>query len=351
MTNDNSSQTNPLEQSPEALADEVKQLICQHYSLDVKQIRRIFAGLGSRNWVIETAQASYFVKEFLSEEDALKGKRSIEVATHCIGRGIASPSTIANRVGETLTHLEDSGLALFTFVPGNERIDKFSVEMMTVAGLNLADTHLALSSYPTPGDDETDEWLDTDVTEITETVDEILAEIDKLERPGTFDTTSLHLLQDRKSQLASYGELIKPLRSLTRNVIHGDYGQKNLIVDHDKHLWVIDFGSADIFLPAYELGRAAFPPENFDHDDWLIRGLSLIKSYASREVLPRQDLIYSARAWLVQLLQSVYGVKQHYLKPHELQEDLDLFWLRRGKATATLFESLKHVEDSIERML
>ena len=351
MTHDKSSQADQPEQSAEAVAEAVRQFICQHYSLDIRQIRRIFAGLGSRNWIIETPQASYFVKEFLSDEDALKGKRSIEVAAHCIACGIASPATIANRAGEHLTHLEDSGLALFTYVSADERIDKFSVEMMAAAGLNLADTHLALSCYPTPGDDETDEWLNTDVTEIAETVDEILLEIYKLEQPGKFDKTSLRLLQDRKSQLASYATLIEPLRDLTRNVIHGDYGQKNLIVDHKKGLWVIDFGSANIFLPAYELGRAAFPPENFEHDDWLVCGLSMIKSYASRGVLTRQDLIYSARAWLVQLLQSVYGVKQHYLKPHELQEDLDLFWLRRGKATATLFESLEHVEASIEQML
>lgn len=351
MTNDKINQTVQPAPEAEAVAESVKQLICEHYSLDVQRIRRIFAGLGSRNWVIDTPQACYFVKEFLSAEDALKGKRSIEVATHCIGCGIASPATLANRAGEHMTLLEDAGLALFMFIPSDGHIDTFSMELMAAAGLNLAEIHLALSRYPSPGDDETDEWLDTDVTEILETVDEILLEVDKLEQPEAFDETSRRLLQDRKIQLADYTTLVAPLRGLTRSAIHGDYGQKNLIVDCKKRLWVIDFGVADIFLPAYELGRAAFPPENFEHADWLERGLSMIESYASRGMLTKNDLIYSARAWLVQLLQSVYGVKQHYLKPHELQKDLDLFWLRRGKATAMLFDSLDSVERSITEKL
>jgi homoserine kinase type II len=351
MTNNKTSEVPVQNPDADAVSESVIQLIRQHYTLDARRIRRIYAGLGSRNWVVYTPQETYFVKEFISSEDAQKGKRSIEVATHCITSGIASPSTIANRAGEHLTVLEDGGLALFSYVHSDEQIDKFSIDMMAAAGVNLADTHLALSRYPAPGEDETDEWLDMDVAEIVETVDEILGEISKLEQTSEFDEVSRRLLQDRKVQLANYGRLIEPIRNLTRGVIHGDYGQKNLIVDDTQCLWVIDFGSADIFLPAYELGRAAFPPENFDHDDWLDRGLSMIKSYASRGALTRQDLVFCARAWLVQLLQSVYGVKQHYLKPHELQEDLDLFWLRRGKATATLFESLEEVEASIERIL
>ncbi|NCE90232.1 phosphotransferase enzyme family protein [Pseudomonas sp. L13] len=326
-------------------------LIRQHYAIEALCIKRIYAGLGSRNWAIETAGESFFVKEFLSVEDTERGKISIEVTTHCIENGIISPAIKTNIDDEKVTELEEGGLAVFSFIRANEQVDKFSEDLMGAEGLNLADTHLALSSFPRPGEDETGEWLETSVAEIIETVEDLLGEIRQLEKRSEFDDISYDLLEDRKAQLQQYSVLIEPIKSLSKGVIHGDYGQKNIIVDEAGQLWVIDFGDAGVFFPSYELGRAAFPPENFDHDDWLARGLAMIKSYASRGFLQRNDLIFCARAWLVQLLQSVYGVKQHYLKPHELQHDLDLFWLRRGKATAALFKSLEEVEASIARIV
>lgn len=342
-------QLSNLQSNSEGLS--VLELIRENFLLKVQGIRRIYAGLGSRNWAVDAPNGSYFVKEFLSYEDAQRGKVSIDVATHCRTRGIASPSVLVNNDNETVTVHEGGGIALFTFIHSNERIDKFSKNYMTLMGDNLAATHLALSSYPYPGKDKTSKWLGTEVVGIVAIVDELLGKIRQLKQRSEFDNISNKLLEDRKSQLQQYANLMEPIKTLSKGVIHGDYGQKNIIVDDAEQIWLIDFADAEVFFPAYELGRAAFPPENFEHPDWLERGLKMIESYASRNVLTRNDLIFCARSWLVQLLQSVYGVKQHYLNPHELQDDLDKFWLRRGKATAILFESLEKVERAIARIV
>ena len=322
-----------------------------NYLIEPVQITRIYAGHGSRNWVVRSQNKSFFVKEFMSPEDLEKGEISIKVAMHCIDRGILSPSIVSNLRGQNITRAGDCGLTIFDYIEGDLKQDKFSERLMSESGANLADTHRALSTYSTPGEDETSEWLATDPADICVNVEDLLSRISDLPRMNEFDDISFRLLNERKRQLERYSELKSPIGDLTRSIIHGDYGQKNLIIDNDSRMWVIDFGDASIFLPAYELGRAAFPPENFEHKDWLRRGLSMVKSYGQNGFLSRQDLIFCARAWLVQLLQSVYGVKQHYITPHELQEDLDLFWIRRGKATAALFENLALVEESIAKIV
>ncbi|MFE9801569.1 hypothetical protein ACFYP6_22335 [Streptomyces goshikiensis] len=50
---------------------------------------------------------------------------------------------------------------------------------------------------------------------------------------------------------------------------------------------------------------------------------------------------------LLQLMTSLYGVKQHYLKPGLLQEDLDQFWLLRHAASQRLPENLPNVESAL----
>ncbi|MDQ2877239.1 MAG: hypothetical protein M3Y33_21485 [Actinomycetota bacterium] len=52
------------------------------------------------------------------------------------------------------------------------------------------------------------------------------------------------------------------------------------------------------------------------------------------------DIRACARVALPQLLGSLYGVKQHYLKPGLFQDDLDEFWLLRHRAAGILLSRL-----------
>ncbi len=61
---------------------------------------------------------------------------------------------------------------------------------------------------------------------------------------------------------------------------------------------------------------------------------------------PPDAIACSARVALIQLLTSLYGVKQHYLSPGLLQQDLDQFWLARHRAAKRLLEHLPDIEST-----
>ena len=128
--------------------------------------------------------------------------------------------------------------------------------------------------------------------------------------------------------------LLDGLPALTTQVLHGDYSPVNLLFDGDALTAVTDFRPPDPFLIAYDLGRMAFYPNTVTSSpDWPGAARTLIAAYL--EASPpatADDIRCCARVALLQLLTSLYGVKQHYLKPGLLQDDLDHFWLLRHRA-------------------
>ena len=65
----------------------------------------------------------------------------------------------------------------------------------------------------------------------------------------------------------------------------------------------------------------------------------------SRSSVPAIDIRACARVALLQLLGSLYGVKQHYLKPGLFPHDLDKFWLLRHRTASTLLEHLADTDE------
>lgn len=53
------------------------------------------------------------------------------------------------------------------------------------------------------------------------------------------------------------------------------------------------------------------------------------------------------RVALLQLLGSLYGVKQHYPEPGLLQDDLDAFWLLRHRAARALLDHLNETDSML----
>jgi len=103
------------------------------------------------------------------------------------------------------------------------------------------------------------------------------------------------------------------------------------------------------FLVAYEIGRIAFPPEHFAQGDWLDRGVALIAAYLDENPGAADQIRFAPTAWLVQLIRSTYGLKQHYGTPVELQAHLDRFWLERARGAETLFNELPAVMRALPR--
>ena len=111
---------------------------------------------------------------------------------------------------------------------------------------------------------------------------------------------------------------------------------------------VLDFRPPDPFLIAYEIGRVALYPQTVVlADDWLPSACGLLTAYQEEQTaVEPNDLVYSARIWLIHLMRSLYGVKEHYLEPVRLQADLDVFWIQHDASARILYDRLAEIEDA-----
>ena len=50
---------------------------------------------------------------------------------------------------------------------------------------------------------------------------------------------------------------------------------------------------------------------------------------------------------LLQLLRSLYGIKQHYMGSGLLQDDLDAFWLLRHETVSRLLANLRLIDEML----
>src|SRR5205807_5208941 len=112
---------------------------------------------------------------------------------------------------------------------------------------------------------------------------------------------------------------------------------------------VIDFRPPDPFLIAWELGRIAFDVRSVVLTaGWLGSGLELVRAYLEENPgAAEADIVFCARVALLQLMRSLYGVKNHYLKPGLLQDDLDEFWLLRHRASQAMLARLDEIEGAL----
>jgi Phosphotransferase enzyme family len=192
-------------------------------------------------------------------------------------------------------------------------------------------------------------WLAFDADRFTATVGRLLAIIEAKAGPDEFDEAARQTLRERRAQARLIPALIGDLAPLTAQVLHGDYSAVNLMFRDDQLAAVVDFGPPDPFLAACELGRIAYDPRTVTlARDWQADASRLVLAYQREHPhAAPADIAFSARAALIQLLTSLYGVKSHYLKPGLPQDGLDAFWLLRHRTAGALPDSLPAVEKSL----
>jgi homoserine kinase type II len=185
-----------------------------------------------------------------------------------------------------------------------------------------------------------------DPQEQVRTIDQLLGVIASLPKHAEFDEAAERTLHERRAMLWQIPALTAMLPPLTTQILHGDYSLVNLMFSRDALVAVVDFQPPSAFLIAYELGRIAFTPQVIvNASDWLDRACLLVGAYLTENPqVSTDDVVYSGRVALLQLLKSLYGVKEHYLNEGLLQADLDAFWLYRHQAAQTLLECLDRIE-------
>ena len=242
----------------------------------------------------------------------------------------------------------DLAFTLFEYVSGTTSHEMLSIDQMAEAGRVLGEIHRHFNRVKTERTPTTAKWLNFNEGEKTQEVDRYLKTIEHKEKRDNFDERTYGLLLKRKELLKEVPKILNRISNLTTQVIHNDYGGPNLLFKGAKLAAVIDFNPPTPFLISYEIGRVALPPENLTLSDWREKTVVLVEEYCKANEVDLKDIFFAPHMWLVQLIGSTYGVKQHYINPLELQSELDNFWFRRAHAAELILENIKNLEKSFE---
>lgn len=316
------------------------------YGLTVCAITQLPIGQGTVNYRADCNGRQVFVKSYPGGTDLPAEREAITLAGLALAAGIPGAAVLPNQDGDVIDTGGSLALSVWEWMPG-QVITRLSPAQLAAAGTTLGRIHALFADRPTPATaPAVQQWRGIDVDGLAVTIDQLLDIIAERVRTGVadpFDVDAQRTLLERRAMLARIPDLLADLPAdLTVQVLHGDYSPVNLLFTGDELSAVLDFRPPEPFLLAYDLGRMAFYPNTVtEGGNWLDAAVTLIGAYReAHPAVPSVDVRACGRVALLQLLKSLYGVKQHYLKPGLFQHDLDAFWLIRHQAATTLLSEL-----------
>ena len=327
-------------------------ILAEDYGMKVTEVARLPIGQGTVNYRVTWRGHRYFVKHYPHETDLDAEARAIELTNTAARYGVPTPTLVRTREDQVLSRHGIAAVSVWEWIDGHTITGGFTSAQQEAAGEALGRIHRAFAAHPDSAkpSPELDAWLHPDLAGIETTIEDLLNRIAQRGHRDDFDHTAEQTLTERRHALRRVPALLDGLPTLTTQVLHGDYSAVNLLFNADHLTAVTDFRPPVPFLIAYELGRIAFDPRTVVLDeDWITSASRLVGSYLRTNTTVRGDDVRAcARVALLQLLTSLYGVKQHYRKPGLLQKDLDDFWLLRHRASTRLLRHLDQAEAALE---
>ena len=328
-------------------APRLAETIATHYRRDVRSVARIPKGMGAINWLVRTSEGDCFLKQYPPNADLAAEAAGLALSQEARAAGVPAPLVIPSGAGDLLWSNSDLGLALFEYLPGTTSGVPLSCPEMAQAGRTLGRLHAGLRDRSGLRDAAA-EWLALDARRKGAAFERYLGVIESRKEPDEFDRRTVPFLHRRLALLPKAAALLSSLPPLARQVVHGDYGIWNILFRGGELVAVVDFRPPELFLPAFEIGRAALAPETMTADPgWPDKALAFVEAYCrANPRIGRSDVQFAPHVWAIQLVRSEYGVRQHYFGALERQADLDRFWFRRCQAADTLLDRLDHVSAS-----
>lgn len=328
--------------------------LTDHYHLPDADLAPVRGGQNTINLRATTPDGHrVFVKTYPAGTDLEAEREALALSERAGTRGVPVAPLIRDRDGHLLHTAGPVAFSVWGWVEGH-LVTRPGHHHCLQAGHALGRIHAAFAHLPvTRADREAclSEWRTVDAAGLTATIDRLLAAISERPEPDEFDEVAATTLAERRAMLTHLPTLAAQIeQEVTVQVLHGDYSPVNLLYTTEGELAaVLDFCPPRPGLAAYDLGRMAFYPHTVTGPgDWMALARTFITAYL--DVHPRTrraDVRACGRIALLQLLRSLYGVKQHYLKPGLDQEALDQFWILRHSTAAIL---LVHLPD-VDRML
>ena len=315
--------------------------VATNYGREVRSVTRIARGMGTTNWRVRTSAADYFLKQYPPDADIAGETAALKRSQEARAAGVPAPRVIPSVTDDLLSSQGDRAIALFEYLPDTTSGVALSCSEMAQAGHTLARLHAFLRGRPGLRDTAT-EWLALDQRRKRAAFERHVATIESREEHDEFDRRTLSILHRRLELLPRASVLLASLPALGRQVVHGDYNVQNILFREGELVAVVDFRPPELFLPAFEIGRAALAPETVTADPgWRDKAFAFVEAYCrANPGIARSDIQFAPQVWAVQLIRSEYGVRQHYRGPVERQTDLDRFWFQRSEAAETILNNL-----------
>lgn len=338
--------------------DTVAAVLAADYRLSPTELRRLPIGQGTVNYRACGARRNVFVKCYPTHADLAAERDAIGLSGLAGRHGVPVAAVVPTIAGEPISSHGPRAISVWEWVEGHTVTDPLTTAQQLAAGAALGRIHRAFaplpaSSGPAP---QVASWRSVDLATLSATIDRLQAVITERKTSGQrdeFDAIAEQTLMQRGTMLRHIPALLAELPELTAQVLHGDYSPVNILFDGEELTAVIDFRPPDSFLIAYDLGRMAFYPNTVVRDKaWRTAAATLITGYLqTNPTVAATDIRACARVALLQLLGSLYGVKQHYLKPGLFQDDLDDFWLLRHHTAQALLDHLPDTDDLLADLL
>ncbi|WP_326821520.1 phosphotransferase enzyme family protein [Streptosporangium sp. NBC_01756] len=330
--------------------DRIAAVLASRYGLPVRTVTQLPIGQGTTNFrvVCDDGQEA-FVKNYPGGTDLDAEREAIALSARALEAGIPGAQVLPNQDGDVIDTSSLLAVSVWEWMTG-QVVTRLSQPQLAAAGNALGRIHAAFTDVPAGAATGTvstaQQWRDVDLEGLTATVDqllEIIAERVEAGASDAFDVEAQRTLLERRGQLVRIPELLADLpEELTAQVVHGDFSPVNLLFEGETLSAVLDYRPPSPFLVAYDLGRMAFYPNMVAAgSDWFAAAATLIIAYRqAHPAVAAVDVQACGRVALLQLLKSLYGVRQHYLKPGLFQDDLDDFWLLRHRAVRVLLSEL-----------
>lgn len=334
---------------------EVGDLLRSQYGLAAATLTRLDMGQGTVNYraAIAGHDNDVFVKCYPSGTPLDAEREAITLTGLAARHSVPVAPVIPAAGGQVITTNGTTVISAWQWVRGSAGANGLTARQSEQAGAALGRIHAAFAQLPASSGlaPQTTAWRqDMDVPGLRATIGQLRAIIARRCAEGQateFDLMADQTLAERDRALDRIPGLLASLPDLTSQVLHGDFAPVNLLFDHGRLTAVLDFRPPDPFLLAYDLGRVAFFPTTITRGpSWPDAARALVAAYTdANPAVPAADIRACARVALLQLMSSLYGVKQHYLKPGLIQDDLDRFWLQRHTAAAILLDRLAETDD------
>lgn len=259
--------------------DEVQKLVESNYGIsgEVTQLQ----GERDLNFKIDTSDASYIFKVHASKDrQHLIAQESALTALVKIP-GLNEPGTIASLNGKTLIDVDNDRIArLLTWTDGDlwSSLEPKNSELLFSLGkaVALIDQQLASVDFSSHQDalSQPFGWNVTQTETLIEKISLIANERDRHAVKQVFD----HNLEN----------VLPHFASLTRQIIHNDANDNNIIVSNNRVTSLIDFG--DIIIAPRIAGLAVACAYILDGEDPVLRAVDVVRGYHQVQPLTPKEL-------------------------------------------------------------